>query len=99
MAGKTPDLVILQNITFANAAYISEVLRVFNGPIVLWTLREPVSETGGRLKLNSLTGSFSAANTYHQLRDDEPIRLFGSADEAEVEERLKKIIRALCAVK
>ena len=99
MAGKTPDLVILQNITFANAAYISEVLRVYNGPIVLWTLREPVSETGGRLKLNSLTGSFSAANTYHQLRDDEPIRLFGSADEAEVEERLKKIIRALCAVK
>ena len=98
MAGKVPDLVIVQNITFANAAYISEVLRVYGGPIVLWTLREPVSEVGGRLKLNSLTGSFSAANTYHLLREDEPIRLFGSADEQEVEERLKTIIRAVSAV-
>ena len=98
MAGKCPDLVIVQNITFANAAYISEVLRVYEGPVVLWTLREPFSETGGRLKLNSLTGTFSAANTYHQMRDDEPILLFGSADEETVKERLSRIIRALGTV-
>lgn len=57
-----PDFVIVQNITFANSAYISEVLRRFDCPVLLWTLREPVID-GGRLRLNSLTGAFSAANT------------------------------------
>ena len=31
-----PDLIVLQNITFANAAYASEVLKRFACPIVLW---------------------------------------------------------------
>ena len=57
----SPDLIIFQNITFANSAYISEVLRRFNCPFVLWTLAEPVID-GGRLRLNSLTGAYSAAN-------------------------------------
>lgn len=56
-----PDLIIFQNITFANAAYMSEVLRRFKCPVVLWTLAEPVID-GGRLRLNSLTGAYSAAN-------------------------------------
>ena len=39
---KTPDLIILQNLTFANAAYTYEVLHAFDrAPILLWTLREP----------------------------------------------------------
>ena len=49
-----PSLIILQNITFANAAYASEVLKRFSCPVLLWTLREPVID-GGRLRLNSLT--------------------------------------------
>ena len=57
----SPDLVIFQNITFANSAYISEVLRRFSCPVILWTLAEPVID-GGRLRLNSLTGAYSAAN-------------------------------------
>ena len=52
---------ILQNITFANAAYASEVLKRFSCPVLLWTLREPVID-GGRLRLNSLTGAYSAGN-------------------------------------
>ena len=51
-----PDLIVFQNLTFANAAYMSEVLRRTNCPVVLWTLREPVID-GGRLRLNSLTGA------------------------------------------
>ena len=51
-----PDVIVLQNITFANAAYASEVLKRFSCPILLWTLREPVID-GGRLRLNSLTGA------------------------------------------
>ena len=57
----SPDLVIVQNVTFANAAYMSAVLRRFSCPVLLWTLREPVID-GGRLRLNSLTGAYSAAN-------------------------------------
>ena len=56
-----PDLVVVQNVTFANAAYMSAVLRRFSCPVLLWTLREPVID-GGRLRLNSLTGAYSAAN-------------------------------------
>ena len=57
-----PDLVIFQNLTFANAAYMSEVLRTVSCAVVLWTLPEPVID-GGRLRLNSLTGAYSAANS------------------------------------
>ena len=49
--GLSPDLIVLQNITFANSAYVSEVLKRFDCPILLWTLREPVID-GGRLRLN-----------------------------------------------
>lgn len=59
---KNPDLAIVQNVTFANGAYISQVLRETGCPVLLWTLREP-DAGGGRLCLNSLTGAFSAANT------------------------------------
>ena len=41
-----PDLIVLQNITFANAAYASEVLKRFTCPVLLWTLREPVIDGG-----------------------------------------------------
>ena len=52
-----PDLIILQNLTFANAAYASEIMHRFrNVPLLLWTLREPVID-GGRLRLNALTGA------------------------------------------
>ena len=60
--GLNPDLIVFQNLTFANAAYMAEVLRRYQCPMLLWTLREPVID-GGRLRLNSLTGAYSAANT------------------------------------
>ena len=55
-----PDLIVLQNITFANAAYASEVLKRFACPIVLWTLREraltppatPSRRSGARASLS-----------------------------------------------
>lgn len=60
---------MLQNITFANAAYASEVLKRFACPIVLWTLREPVID-GTRLRLNSLTGAYSAGNAITAFRGE-----------------------------
>jgi len=79
-----PDLIVLQNITFANAAYATEVLKRFQCPILLWTLREPIID-GGRLRLNSLTGAYSAANAIQAFRDGVFEYVFGSPDEAKTE--------------
>ena len=89
-----PDLIILQNITFANAAYSQEVLHRFpDVPILLWALREPVID-GGRLRLNSLTGAYSAGNTIRQFRKEPLDFVFGSPEEAEVVQKIKAVIKA-----
>ena len=52
---KTADLVVIENVTFANGAYMSEILHRFpDVPVVLWTLREPVVGDGGRLRFAPL---------------------------------------------
>ena len=91
--GLDPDLIILQNLTFANSAYTAEVLRRFDCPLLLWTLREPVID-GGRLRLNSLTGAYSAANTLHAFGREDFLYVFGSPEEAEVAAVLRAAIRA-----
>ena len=91
---KTPNLIVLQNITFANAAYASEILRRFDCPIVLWTLREPVID-GGRLRSNSLTGAYSAANTITAFRGEGKFEfVFGSPEEEKVKSELTACIKA-----
>ena len=91
--GKQPDLIIFQNLTFANAAYMSEVLRRFDCPLLLWTLREPVID-GGRLHLNSLTGAYSAANALRAF-DDRPFAyLFGAPEEERVAQELRAVLAA-----
>ncbi len=91
--GKQPDLIVFQNLTFANAAYMSEVLRRFDCPMLRWTLREPVID-GGRLRLNSLTGAYSAANTLRAF-DYRPFAyLFGAPEEERVEKELGAVLAA-----
>ena len=91
--GINPDLIVLQNVTFANSAYTAEVLRRFDCPILLWTLREPVID-GGRLRLNSLTGAYSAANTIKQLRDEPLQYVYGSPEEESVKAQINAVIKA-----
>ncbi len=86
--GVEADLAIVQNITFANAAYVSEILRRLSCPVVLWTLREPKAD-GTRLRLNSLTGAFSAANTLKAFQ-----RPFEYVLGAPEEEKTKNLISA-----
>lgn len=88
-----PNLVVLQNITFANAAYASQVLKRFDCPVILWTLREPVID-GGRLRLNSLTGAYSAANTLHAFGNTRFAYTFGSPEEECVINALKATVNA-----
>ena len=89
----SPDLIVFQNLTFANAAYMSEVLRAFDCPVLLWTLREPVID-GGRLRLNSLTGAYSAANTLRAFDERSFEYLFGSPEEERVRKAIEACVRA-----
>lgn len=91
--GIDPDLIILQNVTFANAAYAGEVLKRFDCPILIWTLREPVID-GGRLRLNSLTGAYSAANAFKSFRKEPLNYVFGAPQEEEVIAKVGAVIRA-----
>lgn len=84
-----PNLIILQNTTFANAAYATEVMKRFECPVLLWTLREPVID-GGRLRLNSLTGAYSAGNLMHHMDQENFEYIFGGP----TEERVKKCVSA-----
>lgn len=91
-----PDLVIFQNVTFANAAYCAEALSKTDCPFVLWTLREPQGN-GGRLKLNSLTGAFSAGNMMHEMGRENFAYIFGSPDEDDTRKQMKACIDAAFA--
>ncbi len=89
----SPDLIVFQNLTFANAAYMAEVLRRTSCPVVLWTLREPVID-GGRLRLNSLTGAYSAANTLRAFDDRPFVYVFGAPEEERVQDALRAAVAA-----
>jgi L-fucose isomerase-like protein len=94
MEAADPDLIILQNATFANAAYAETVLNRFpDVPILLWGLREPVID-GRRLRLNSLTGSYSAANMIRKYRKEPLEYIFGSPSEKEVKDKVSAVIKA-----
>ncbi len=88
-----PQLLIVQNTTFANAEYITQVLKRFECPVLLWTLREPIID-GGRLRLNSLTGAYSAANALMHFRGKNFEYIFGSAKEEEVINKVSATIKA-----
>lgn len=89
----SPDAIVFQNLTFANAAYMSQVLHRFDCPLMLWTLREPVVD-GGRLRLNSLTGAYSAANTLRAFDGRSFEYLFASPSEERCREKLSAFIAA-----
>ena len=93
LAPLRPGLVIFQDLTFANGAYMAEVLRRYDGPVLLWTLREPAGD-GGRLKLNSLTGAYSAAHTLRNFGNRPFSYVFGAPEEENVREAVRKAIRA-----
>ncbi len=89
----SPNLVIVQNVTFANSAYISEIVKQTKCDVLLWTLREPVID-GGRLRLNSLTGAFSAGNAMKKLGVENFDYIFGSPEEDEVVEKIATVVKA-----
>lgn len=94
---KNPDLIIYQCSTFIGGDFVTELTNRFNCPIIIWAVREP-SIDGGRLKLNSLTGAFSAGNSLRmQGRQHEFI--FGNPNEEIVSKRFRVVGSAIEMVK
>lgn len=91
--GKDADLVIIQNNAFANSEYTTEILRNFNCDVLLWTLQEPVID-GGRLRLNSLTGAYSAGNVMHNLGKENFEYIWGSPKDDVVIKKVQSVIVA-----
>jgi L-fucose isomerase-like protein len=87
------DLIIVQNITFASSAYITEILKRTHADLLLWTLSEPVID-GGRLRLNSMTGAFSAGYAYQAMRNKPFQYMIGLPSNSSVKNELSTIIEA-----
>ena len=87
------DLLVLQNTTFANSAYATEVMKATDCPVLLWTLREPVVD-GTRLRLNSLTGAYSAGNLMHHMGRESFEYIFGGPTEDKVIKTVDSVIKA-----
>lgn len=90
---KQCDLIILQNNAFANSEYTAEILRRVEADVLLWTLKEPVID-GGRLRLNSLTGAYSAGNLMHHLGKERFEYIWGSPSDTEVIDKINSVVAA-----
>ncbi len=49
-----PELLLILQVTFTDAAMTSEIAAAFDGPLAIWSIPEP--RAGGRLRLNSFCG-------------------------------------------
>jgi len=94
---EAPDLIIYQCSTFIGGDFVTEITRRFKCPLVVWSVREPEIK-GGRLKLNSLTGAFSAGNSLYSQNIDFQF-ILGNPDEDFVKEKFKKIYKSLALIK
>lgn len=92
--GQEPDLAIVQNLTFAGSHYMTQIQKYIKCPILLWTLKERFVD-GGRLRLNSLTGAYSASNLLYMLEDDRLFYIYGESSDPAVGERAMAIARAI----
>ena len=92
-----PDLIIYQCVTFIGADFVTQLTNRFHCPVIIWAVREPTID-GTRLKLNSLTGAFSAGNKFKMLGYKFNF-LFGNPDEPAIIEKLKTTVKALEMVK
>ena len=89
---QSADLAVVQNVTFANGAYTAAVLRRLDCPVLLWTPEEPFPDTG-RLKLNALTGAFSAGNMLTAM--GRPFSyVYGSPDKDSTQADLRAVFEA-----
>jgi len=63
-----PDLVLVLQVTFTDAAFTSEIAKRFHGPMGIWAI--PESRNGGRLRLNSFCGLNLASHALGRIKRD-----------------------------
>ena len=63
--GQEVDALILQFSTFTDGRFVAQVIEDLELPVLIWSVPEP--ELGGRLRLNSLTGTNLAASLLVRL--------------------------------
>lgn len=90
--GTTYDLVVFQDITFVDGEFINNTIDLVDAPVIIWGVREP--SVGGRLRLNTLTGVMSTANTL-QTNNRRYLYLIGNPSDAETVQKLEKQIDVL----
>lgn len=90
--GVAYDLVVFQDITFVDGDFINNTIGLVDAPVIVWGVREP--SIGGRLRLNTLTGVMSTANTL-QVNDRKYLYLIGNPDDDKTIEKLKNQIDVL----
>ncbi len=90
-----PDVLIVQQGTFADSSMLLSILRDISVPILLWGLKEPSVKTG-RLRLNSLCGLNLAANALSMI--DRPFEyLYGDITEKSIN-KIISFIKQGCVV-
>lgn len=94
ISDKNPDLIVLQNVTFAPSNYAEIVFESFQCPMILWTVKEP-SINGTRLRLNALTGAFSAGYAHKRSGTGKLFYLFGDPDDPSIRTELRHTVRAI----
>lgn len=90
---KKCDLLIIQNNSFANSEYAAEILRHSDADVLLWTLKEPVID-GGRLRLNSLTGAYSAGNYMYHIGKEDYEYVWGAPTDEMVISKIRSVVSA-----
>lgn len=90
---KKCDLLIIQNNSFANSEYAAEILRHSDADVLLWTLKEPVID-GGRLRLNSLTGAYSAGNYMYHIGKENYEYVWGAPTDEAVISKIRSVVSA-----
>lgn len=94
--GTAYDLVVFQDITFVDGDFISNTIDLVNAPILVWGVREP--SIGGRLRLNTLTGVMSTANTL-TVNHRKYLYLIGNPDDKTTAKALQQKIDVLYLIK
>jgi len=90
---KKCDLLIIQNNSFAKSEYAAEILRHSDADVLLWTLKEPVID-GGRLRLNSLTGAYSAGNYMYHIGKENYEYVWGAPTDHMVISKIRSVVSA-----
>ncbi len=92
---QSPDIILLLQVTFTDAAMTLEIARQMDTPLLLWSFPEPRS--GGRLRLNSFCGINLAAHALSRAGLDYDY-VHGAPDDSQAIERITVLVR-VAAVK